>query len=202
MTSEPLTPTTSAQQAACASFVAVLYAAQHGSRLTFASFLPSRSTSLLLSADSRGRLCLHTFSNLLLRTNVSSKALVNGQYGALLGISHLTPFTMPAPALSELGIGGTSADLNPTPNPAQSPSPETAKPQSLSPNINPTTIGRLSPKASLKLGVGAKATGTPPLSPKLGGRGGGGTAGGDEALWRAFFEVRASCATPNRSQTR
>jgi hypothetical protein len=74
-----------------------LPAAQHGARITLASFLPSRGTSLLLSGDARGRLCLHAFSSLLLRTNVSSKVLANGQYGPLLGISHLAPFTMPAP---------------------------------------------------------------------------------------------------------
>jgi hypothetical protein len=75
-------------------------AAQHGARITLASFLPSRGTSLLLSGDARGRLCLHSFSSLLLRTNVSSKVLANGQYGPLLGISHLAPFTMPAPGAS------------------------------------------------------------------------------------------------------
>eukprot|EP00775_Hariotina_reticulata_P011041 gene11041-11196_t len=47
--------------------------------------------------DIRGRLCLHTFSNLLLRTSVNSKVLLNGQYGALLGVSHLTPFVIPPP---------------------------------------------------------------------------------------------------------
>ncbi|WIA09423.1 hypothetical protein OEZ85_008828 [Tetradesmus obliquus] len=77
--------------------------AQHGARITLASFLPSRATSLLLTGDARGRLCLHTFSSLLLRTNVSSKVLANGQYGPLLGISHLAPFTMPAPGAAAAG---------------------------------------------------------------------------------------------------
>ncbi|WIA29507.1 hypothetical protein OEZ86_012008 [Tetradesmus obliquus] len=83
--------------------------AQHGARITLASFLPSRATSLLLTGDARGRLCLHAFSSLLLRTNVSSKVLANGQYGPLLGISHLAPFTMPAPGAAAAAAGGGSS---------------------------------------------------------------------------------------------
>lgn len=70
-------------------------AAQHGLPVTHVSFFPGKATSLLLSADRRGRMVLHSFSNLLLRTSVSSKVLVEGQYGAVLAVQHLAPFVMP-----------------------------------------------------------------------------------------------------------
>jgi hypothetical protein len=133
----------------------LLLPAQHGARITLASFLPSRGASLLLSGDARGRLCLHSFSSLLLRTNVSTKVLANGQYGPLLVISHLAPFTMPAPgctAAAAAAVGG----------------------------------GRGS---SWSAGVQGFMGGTPPLSPK----GLGPAAGGDDAVWRALFEVRDCC---------
>lgn len=149
----------------------MLSAAQHGARLTLAGFPPGRGTSVLLSGDVRGRLCIHTFSNLLLRTNVSSKVLVSGQYGALLGISHLTPFAMPAPALPKSAPSGTS--------PRQG--PDTA-------SVSPVGTGRFSPKGLLQPGGGSRGA-TPPLSPKLGAPGGGGAAAATEAAWKAYFEV-------------
>lgn len=66
---------------------------------------PARRTRLAPAACKRvhvvrrGRCCLHTFSSSLLRTAVTSRVLINGEYGPLLAISHLAPFSMPPPTL-------------------------------------------------------------------------------------------------------
>jgi hypothetical protein len=84
----------------------LMSAASQGAPITVVSFLPARGTSCLLTADTRGRLQLHTISSLLLRTSVSSKLLLDGQYGPLLGIQHLTPFILEVPTAAAGGGGG------------------------------------------------------------------------------------------------
>lgn len=62
-----------------------------------------------------GRCCLHTFSASLLRTNVASRVLINGEYGPLLSIAHLAPFGLqlsaipPGAVTGSTGIGGAAA---------------------------------------------------------------------------------------------
>jgi hypothetical protein len=100
-------------------------AASQGAPITVVSFLPARGTSCLLTADTRGRLQLHTISSLLLRTSVSSKLLLDGQYGPLLGIQHLTPFILEVPtaaaAAAAGGGGGTAVGAAGGPEAAVSP---------------------------------------------------------------------------------
>jgi hypothetical protein len=80
--------------------------------------------------------------------------LANGQYGPLLGISHLAPFTMPAPGAGGGGsAGGTGSSSR--------------------------------ERSSWSAGIQGFIGGTPPLSPK----GLGAPGGGDDAAWRALFEV-------------
>ena len=52
---------------------------------------------MLLSADQRGRVALHQFSTMLLRTSASSRAMVEGSYGPVLSMTHLTPFVTNQP---------------------------------------------------------------------------------------------------------
>jgi len=62
-----------------------------------------------------GRCCLHTFSASLLRTNVASRVLINGEYGPLLSIAHLAPFGLqlsaipPGAVTGSTGIGAAAA---------------------------------------------------------------------------------------------
>ena len=53
-----------------------------------------------------GRCCLHTFSASLLRTSVASRVLIGGEYGPLLNITHLTPFSMQPAWLPAAAVGG------------------------------------------------------------------------------------------------
>jgi hypothetical protein len=64
---------------------------------------------MLLSADQRGRVALHTFSTMLLRTSASSRALVEGSYGPVLGVQHLTPFVSNQPMAGSTASGADDA---------------------------------------------------------------------------------------------
>jgi hypothetical protein len=64
---------------------------------------------MLLSADQRGRVALHTFSTLLLRTSASSRSLVEGNYGPVLAIQHLTPFVSNQPMAGSTMAGDEDA---------------------------------------------------------------------------------------------
>lgn len=57
-----------------------------------------RATAAALSLDTNGRLVFHSFTNILVRTSVSSRVIFEGQYGAIVGLYHLVPFSVPAPA--------------------------------------------------------------------------------------------------------
>jgi hypothetical protein len=70
--------------------------------VTHVSFFPSRSTSLLLTCDRRGRLVIHTLSTnvLLLRTSAASRVVLDGSLGIISSVAHLVPFTATLPAVN------------------------------------------------------------------------------------------------------
>ncbi len=84
--------------------------AQHGLAVTHVSFFPGRSTNAVVSIDRRGRMVLHSFSSLLLRTNVSSRVLIDGQYGAILALHHLVPFMLHTSAGGQGQAEGAAAE--------------------------------------------------------------------------------------------
>jgi len=49
---------------------------------------------------------LHTFASMLLRTTTNSRVVLDGQYGAVLGVAHLAPFLMAAHSSGSGGGGG------------------------------------------------------------------------------------------------
>ncbi|GFR42943.1 hypothetical protein Agub_g3819, partial [Astrephomene gubernaculifera] len=77
-----------------------LVAGQHGLPVTHVSFFPGRGASHVLSADRRGRLLLHSFTHIVLKTAVASRVVMDGSLGPLGAIVHLQPFftAMPPPS--------------------------------------------------------------------------------------------------------
>lgn len=73
----------------------------HGLPITHVSFLPGRGTSQALAVDRRGRVVLLAFSNMLLKTVVTGRVLLDGGWGQIGGIAHLVPFVMQLPQLPQ-----------------------------------------------------------------------------------------------------
>jgi hypothetical protein len=68
--------------------------------------ITARAACTCVPYSCSGRCCLHTFSASLLRTNVASRVLIAGEYGPLLSIAHLTPFSMRASAVPGAAVTG------------------------------------------------------------------------------------------------
>ncbi len=69
-----------------------LITGQHHLPVVHVSFFPGRGATMALTVDRRGRLLLHTFTSILLKTAVASRLVLDGNLGTIGSIVHLMPY--------------------------------------------------------------------------------------------------------------
>ncbi len=127
------------------------------------SFFPGRGVAAALSADRRGRLLLHSFSSLLLKTAVASRLVLDGSLGAIASVAHLTPFFAVTPCSPQASAT--------TPTPAATPAAQPTTPGAggaASSAYSPAATGPAPPGAASAAAAPAAGTSLGPPAARVG----------------------------------